>query len=450
MGRGRIDGADAPVVGYPRPTAGGLLNDGGKDGSVRLPGLPLVVTLIFTASGLAFTFWWPAVVRHHGFYWLTPADLWSTVRSAHFVGWGGLSYVYTVHSGPGLVTLPGFPILLMPVAVLASALGLVESAPLVMLPKPSAWFVIGPCVLLSTGVALTAVDSMARRLGLRGVWGRLALLLLAAAGMFPAVVMWGHPEDALALALALMALGTAWAGQWVRTGWLLGLALVMQMYVVLLIPLFVGMAGWRAARWVVARAAFLPACLLAAVVIPDHQALKILLKQPAFPRINHATPWSLIAPSLGDGAVAGGISRWFGVVVAVACGYLAYRWREDLLRLLWLASIAMGARCVFEAVMVPYYVMPLALLSLLVIWRVSVRRGVLTVAAAAGLTVMTFSHADMWAWWLEMSALIFAVVALSYPARVSTRVVDSVDHIPVDLPPMPADLALAPVGGGAT
>src|SRR5579863_4495582 len=85
------------------------------------------VSLLGVVAGMAYMFWWPAVVRHKPYYWLQPGDLWGTVRAAHWIGWGGFSFIYSSHTG--LVTLPGFHALLAPVVMLTSKLGMSESAP---------------------------------------------------------------------------------------------------------------------------------------------------------------------------------------------------------------------------------------------------------------------------------------------------------------------------------
>jgi hypothetical protein len=47
------------------------------------------ITLLSVFAGMAYSLWWPAVIRHNSLYWATPDDLWSTVRAAHFIQWGG-------------------------------------------------------------------------------------------------------------------------------------------------------------------------------------------------------------------------------------------------------------------------------------------------------------------------------------------------------------------------
>jgi hypothetical protein len=201
------------VIDRATPLAGGVAR-------LRRRALPLAVTLAFVVIGMSFSLFWAPVVRHHQ-YWITPGDLWGTYRAAHFVGWGDLGGVYG--SGTALVTFPGILLVLAPVAMLTGALGLSESFPR-FLPHPSAWLVLGPFEMILSAVALFACDALAERLGVgRGATccplpGRSAVLLWNVA------VIWGHPEDALAVGLALYSLVFAFDGRWTGAGWLFGAA----------------------------------------------------------------------------------------------------------------------------------------------------------------------------------------------------------------------------------
>src|ERR1700730_11516135 len=179
--------------------------------------LPTLLTVLTVISGMAYSLWWPSVVRHQSFYWMTPGDLWSTVRTAHYVGWGGLSFVYS--SRAVFVTLPGFATLLSPVVLLASALHLSESAPGVFLPKPEVWLLVGPFCMIVSSVALFGLDALARHVGMTTSSRRL-LLVAEAAALWPATVIWGHPEDAAAVGLLAFAFVAMNERRWGLTGWL--------------------------------------------------------------------------------------------------------------------------------------------------------------------------------------------------------------------------------------
>ena len=153
--------------------------------------LPALLTALVIATGMAYSLWWAAVVRHNPHYWVIPGDFWSTFRQAHFVALRIISDIY--RTGSPLVTLPGYAVLLAPVAAFSSALGLPESAPQVFLQKPDAWLVAGPFVLLTAGVALIAFDALARRLGVTGS-RRVMLLPRRVGGHLASVDVMGSPR----------------------------------------------------------------------------------------------------------------------------------------------------------------------------------------------------------------------------------------------------------------
>jgi hypothetical protein len=369
--------------------------------------------MAFVVTGMAYTFWWPLLVRHNRTYWLTPGDIWPTLRLAHFVQWGDLSYVYLFNYP--IVTLPGFNVLLAPFAALSAALNLTEMAPGGFPFKPEAWLLIGPFCFAVAGVGLFACDALARRIG-AGVTARRILLVAEAAAFWPAVVMWGHPEDVLALGLALYALSALSDDRPILAGWLLGFALSMQLFVVLLVPIFIGVTGIRKAKDLLLRAIVIPGFLLVAVLAPDfHDAFLRLTKQPGYPTILHPTPWIHLAPHISRIEVSSGPVHLLTVVVAVGMGFLAHRWRHDWPSIFWLMAVAAGIRSFFEPVMAPYYVMP----AVAIAFGVGAARGrvrsILTLASGLGLTVMTFSHSNEWTYWLEMVGLMGAMFFSARP-----------------------------------
>lgn len=385
-----------------------------RDRSSRDTGWLIALSVLVVVIGMAYTLWWPPVVRHHP-YWTIPGDIWYTVRTAHWIGWGSLSYVYS-NDRSALVTLPGFELLLTPVVMLGSALHLSEVAPGLIGPlRPTEWLLVGPLTMASVALPLFAFDALARRLDITTRRRRL-LAAAEAAALWSTVALWGHPEDVLALGLAVYALLMMIDRRWAPAGWLLGAALAMQLLVVMLVPLLVGLVGWRKASSVLARAVVLPGFLLVVVLVPDyHAAVWVLANQPSVPAVNHATPWLALAPSLHNGQlVSGGLGRLLNVVVALGAGVLAARWRTDLWRIVWLAATVLAARSVFEAVMVPYYVVPGIALALVSGCRHSLR-WLATCLAGAGLTVMVFTQHGRWEYWGMLTALVLLVQALAWP-----------------------------------
>lgn len=362
---------------------------------------------------MAYSLWWSSVGRHHGWYWVIPGDIWLEVRDAHYVGWGGLSFVYSAHTA--LVTLPGFSVVMWPVVTLCSALGLSESSPFLQLTKPEAWLLIGPFTFATVGVALFSLNALARRLAVPKRF-RYFLMLAESVGLWSTVVIWGHPEDVVALGFATYALVFLLDRRWTGAGWLLGIAVAMQLYVIALVPIVIALVGWRKAAALLTRSAVVPGFFLVAVLVPNfHQSISALLNQPNYPTANFPTPWVLLAPRISKYAVAAGPGRFIGFAVAVALALPAYRWRGNPVAIVWLAAAVLGARCLFESVMDPYYVMPAVALALVAGAAQGRVRGVLTIVAGLALTVMVFSHPDKWAYWFEMAGLMGAMLGFAWP-----------------------------------
>jgi hypothetical protein len=375
-----------------------------------------IVTLVFTALGMAYTLLWAKVVRHQSFYWIYPGDIWSTVRGAHFIGWGGLSFVYLRQTA--LITLPGYDLLLAPVVMLSSKLGLTEVAPgLLPPPKPTSWLLVGPFTFLSAGVAIFGADALARRLGVtRGV--RRLLAVAVAVAVWPALVIWGHPEDVVAIGLFALALAKVLDGKNTSAAWLVGAAIAMQLYVLMLIPLFIGIIGWRKSITFCARAAVLPIFFAVAVLVPDfHHAWWTLTKQPNYPTVNHTTPWVSIAPRIAKGVVAAGPPRLGAFAFAAVAGYLTYRRRADRLWIMWIAMLVMVVRCVFETVFVPYYVMPAIVLAFVVVAPRNWWRRVIVVGTGVFLTVSTHWHFTAWPYWLLLLGPLAVLTLATWPEK---------------------------------
>jgi hypothetical protein len=398
------------------------------DGGDRMWPWVLLVSAAVVATGMAYSLWWAPVVRHQS-YWLTPGDIWYSVRTAHWIGWGSLSFVYS-NNRSELVTLPGFEVLLTPFVLLSSALGLSESAP-GLFPNihPQAWLLIGPVTLASVAVGLGAFDSLARHMKIAPRTRRL-LIVLEAMALWPTVALWGHSEDVLAVGFLVLALTKLMKGQDTAAGWLLGGAIAMQLFSVLAVPVLLGLVGLRRGSRLLTRASILPGFLFIAVAVPDfHAAVWTLFQQPAFPIGNHATPWVHLAPKLARNVVAGGPARSLGLICAVLTGVLARARRDDPATLIWLMAAALGGRCIFDSVMVPYYVMPVVALSLVAAAGNGYVRVTLTSAAGAALTVMVFSHHGMWAYWSLMTAIMSAMLGLAWPnsSRISEDEREKVD-----------------------
>ena len=171
-----------------------------------------------------------------------------------------------------------------------------------------------------------------------------------------------------------------------------------------------------------------------------------LVKQPTPPAVNHATPWVALAPRVPDGGlghyaafvpglrhpafhvinshsvlVSGGPGRSIDLVLAVALGMFVWRRPQPPIQIVWLAAVVLASRCLFEAVMTPYYLAPPLILTLVLVARKDLGRFGLAVAAAIGTSVYAYLHLNPWVWWLPVVVGLGVIVALGFPSPSSAR-----------------------------
>jgi len=399
-------------------------------GALRRRKWPAVLTVALVGTGMAYNLFWVPVVRHMPL-WALPGDIWGTYRSAHYIAWGALGSVYS--GSTGLITFPGILLLLAPVAALTGHLGMTEAFPYPV-PHPTAWFVLGPYEMVLGCTVLFACDALAQRLAVPA--GRRILLSVAeTVVLWPVLVFWGHPEDAVGVALAVYAMVFAFDDRWTGAGWLFGAAVVTQPLVLLVLPVLLARSGWRRAAPLLARS-FVPSALLLTtpVLAQFHATTYSLVNQPNFPLIDHVTPWTALAPRLGGHGrslmVAAGPGRIVAVLGACALGWWARRWRYRPEALVWAAAVAMALRCFTESVMDDYYVWPALALALVAVaparrWRIGV-----CVVASIAVTVCAENHlAPWWSWWFVVTGGL--VVSLLAPLLGRTSRVADVVPIPV-------------------
>jgi hypothetical protein len=381
---------------------------------------PVVVTLLVLSSGMAYSLLWAPLVRHHP-SWIFSGDVFASYRSAHYIAWGSIGSVYSANTG--LVTFPGILLLFAPLAALTGFLGLSESFPY-FIPHPTAWLLLGPYEMIIGCSALFACDALAERLGVAKRW-RIVLCLAEGVAIWPLLVFWGHPEDALAMALALYAVVFAFDGRWTGAGWLFGAAVATQPLTLLMLPILLALGGKETAAGLLLRS-LLPSVLLLAVPLgyQFHPTLHALVDQPNYPRIDHATPWTSLAPRLGGSgkniAVASGPGRVLAVLAACVLGWRARRWRDRPELLVWALALAMALRCFTESVMDSFYLWPAIALSLVVVMRASPRRRVLGVIVALSVTIVAEHHFAQWSvWWTAVTVGLVAVLSVAVPSRAS-------------------------------
>ena len=380
---------------------------------------PILMTVVLLTTGMAYCLLWGPVVQHRD-RWISSGDIWGAYRSAHFIAWGSLGSVYAASTR--IITFPGILLLFAPVTLLTGRLGMTESFPFTV-PHPSAWLVLGPIEILIGCAALFACDALAERMGV-GRGRRLALCVAEGLVLWPVLVIWGHPEDALALALALYALLLALDDRWGGAGWLFGTAIATQPLVLLMGPVLLAMAGKGRAPALLLRSALPGVFLLATPLAAEfHATAHALLTQPNFPRIDHATPWTSLAPKLGGSgkstAVAAGPGRVVALLAAGALGWWARRWRDRPDLLVWAAATALALRCVSESVLVSYYLWPTLAVGLIVVARRSGGRLVLGLSAAAFVTLGSQFHLGEWVWWGLVNGGLLVILLSGFPPRAS-------------------------------
>ncbi|HZM55118.1 MAG TPA: hypothetical protein VFC03_08865, partial [Acidimicrobiales bacterium] len=99
----------------------------------------------------------------------------------------------------------------------------------------------------------------------------------------------------------------------------------------------------------------------------------------------------------------------------------------------------LGMRCMFEAVMTPYYLAPPLLLALAIASRQGGKRFWAACVIALEITVFAYHHLSPWAWWLPVVVGMAAVLALGYPNKSRTASKPPLASEPEDTAEVPAE-----------
>jgi hypothetical protein len=385
---------------------------------------PLLASLTLIAVGMISTTWGIRLVGRHD--WALPYDLWGTLVAARRLLHLDVGGLYTPPTG--LVAFPGAAVILVPVVAVIDAAEIGLAIPGPHNAHPVAWLIAGPYEIALSAMALFAADSLAERLG-TARWKRALLAAAGAVALWNVSARWGHPEDAVAVALFLFGLRALADSRAGRSAWLIGAAVAVQPLVLLALPVVLAVLEPRRLAGFVTRAAVPSALLLAAAAAANPRAtFRAVTSQLNWPAIDHPTPWTSLAPHLRNGAVAAGPARALAILLACGCALLAgRRWRlrrpgagwspEALQELLWWVAVALALRCVFEAVMVAYYLWP-ALAVALVTASASWARLIATSLAASVLTFTSqASWHGPWIWWGSMVAGLGIALFFAAPPR---------------------------------
>jgi len=257
-------------------------------------------------------------------------------------------------------------------------------------------------------------------------------LLLAAAGaaaLWGLTLRFGHPEDAVATGLFLFGILALAQSRVRRSGWLIGAAVAVQPLVLLALPFVLVTVEPRRLPGFLTRAAIPGTLLLGIAAAANWSAtMTAVTSQPNSPAVNRPTPWTSLIAHGNGGMVAAGPARALAILVACGCALLAgRRWKAAaqtgewstgrLTELLWWVAVVLALRCVFEPVMVAYYLWPALAVALIAASRSWPRLLAVSAASAALTFGAQVPWRDPWTWWLPVTAGLALTLWLAYTPR---------------------------------
>lgn len=257
--------------------------------------------------------------------------------------------------------------------------------------------------------------------------------------LFTLVAIWGHPEEAIALAFAVTALIAVVKGRWRRAGWLLGLAIAFQPYTLLLLPMMLGLTPKGRHLITIGRAGLLSCALVVLPLFQDwHATAHAIFVQPTYLRLNHSTPLLALAPQLTHGVYSAGPSRYLVVLCAVGAGWWTWRRQPGALEVIWLASLVFIARCIFEPIVTPYYVWAGTVLLLTVAASQSPRRFSISIGSLAFAGLWAYRLTMDWLYWLPIVAAIALALVVARPVNSTIGLISlSVEEVSSPHPVIP-------------
>ena len=371
--------------------------------------VPLVGTLVLLGVFMGLSLWLlPAM--HHTRGWYYSMDIWDYFQLAHLADTGAYSAIYGQLT---LISTPGIVVVLAPLWWIAHVAGMSISYDF-MLWHPTAWLILGPYEVLLSSSALFASDAVAVRVG--APMSRRILISAAEVYALYNVVLWGHPEDAVAVAFLLYGCLAAWQQNWPKFAWLVGVAVAFQPFVLLALPVLLVGAGWKRLPGLAVRLVSPSTILLVLPLAMDWQVtVHAFLDQVTYPSLNRPTPWLHFAPSLGHSGYIGinavavtgdGPSRLLAVLASLAIGIVFRRSWRDLNALVMAVALSLSLWCAFETVIAPYYVWPPVAVALISLSGANRLRcvGLLSFALVVDLASNADLHAE-WVWWVIVAAL---------------------------------------------
>ncbi|MGD1010970.1 MAG: hypothetical protein ABR925_00335 [Acidimicrobiales bacterium] len=358
---------------------------------------------------------------HHLHGWSYPLDLFNYFFVARYINIGDYQHIYGQFLGQtGLTTAPGAVVALEPVWMISHAAGMWVDLSAAPQPRPTIWPLLGSYSVLLSSSALFAADAVARHMGASR--GRRLLICAGEVYILYNVLQWGHPEDAVAVALLLYSCLAAFDERWPLSSWLFGAAVAFQPFVLLAFAPVFFPAGLRRLPGLLARAVVPVAALLVVPLAMNWTVTaQSLVFQPASLSGGRLTPWIHFAPSLvhfgpmGANLVAGGPARSLGILISLVLGFWFARAERGLAPLIAVVALTLTFRCVFETVIAPYYVFPAIAFAFVSLSAASWPRFLTaTLLAVVVNSASNFDRHSTWVWWPIVAGLA-ALVAVSWP-----------------------------------
>ncbi len=409
-----------------------------------------MVSAVYVVLGLVFCFRWGPVVRHVPSLWIRPVDLGVTYNAATALAHGHFGAIY--QPGAGFLAYPALLFVLAPLGAISFGGSFIKIAvdhhlllhPVVYTTTnstnlliagspvfsnraeyvlhPDALVALIPTALVLSCVALFACDALAERLEVSQS-RRVALVVAEAIILWNVTVLWGHPEDTVAVALAIYAVIFAMDERFTGAGWLFGAALAFQPLVLMMFPVLLVMGGKDRALGLIVRGVVPAAVVTVAPLVGNfHDTVHALVTQPTFPYNfeNHQTPWTFLAPRQGgsgnETAIGAGPMRIAVLALAAGVGWWARRWRNRPEMIAWAVAVALALRLCFEVTMTDYYVWPALAVGLVVAARCSRLRFAVSIAVAILTTVVAQWNLGWLPWWsIEMAGTAGLLIITSRP-----------------------------------
>jgi hypothetical protein len=310
--------------------------------------------VLFISGYFCWSFRLPLLWGHRA-AWDVPGDIWEVYTSAIYVVHGGYSFLYD--PGTGYASLPLPAIIVAPFEWVGERLHLVAGVPL-RLRRPSMWLVLAPVVAMGCMPVIWAARSLAWELGVRQ---RLWLVQLNALLVVSVpCALFGHFEDALAVAGIFMAWRAAARSNWVATAIWCAVAIASKEWAVLAVPIMICQAPHGQRVRLGAIAVGTPLLLVAPCLVRDfgNTVTAIFIASYA-----HAVPGNGHLGLLGA-FVPGGFTQ-VGVLILAAASGLFRKW--SLPTAMCAVGVLFALRVIAEPVAFLYYFSaPLAVLTMVV------------------------------------------------------------------------------------